>query len=85
MSEHTPKNADLQHGDYGILSSGRRFLVRHVEGGRNTCLQAIKAKCHECCGGFADGRVDCEIETCPLYRWMPYRKSRKGAKARGTA
>lgn len=34
---------------------------------------AIKAKCHECMGYYADGMVDCEIVTCPLYAWMPYR------------
>lgn len=37
-------------------------------------LRAMKAKCADCMGNYADGRVDCEIQGCPLYSWMPYRK-----------
>lgn len=34
----------------------------------------FRAKCYRCCGDFKDGRVDCEIPSCPIYYWMPYRE-----------
>jgi len=36
--------------------------------------EAMLKKCHECCGQYEDGKVDCEVPSCSLYRWMPYRK-----------
>ena len=33
---------------------------------------AIRAQCHECMGGYIDGRVDCGSTKCSLYPWMPY-------------
>lgn len=33
---------------------------------------AIIAKCHDCMGGFTDGRNDCCATSCPLYSWMRY-------------
>lgn len=33
---------------------------------------AIMAKCHDCMGGYLDGRNDCTTTTCPLYSWMRY-------------
>lgn len=36
--------------------------------------KAVEHKCHQCMGGYLDGRVDCEVVTCPLYTFMPYRK-----------
>lgn len=33
---------------------------------------AMRAKCHECMGGYIDGREDCGVTACPLYSWMPY-------------
>jgi hypothetical protein len=32
----------------------------------------MRAKCHDCCGGYIDGREDCGSTACPLYPWMPY-------------
>lgn len=33
----------------------------------------MRAKCHDCMGGYLDGgRDDCGVTTCPLYSWMPY-------------
>lgn len=54
-------------------SSGRNFLLKHLYGDKLTRDQAIKAKCADCCGYYIDGRLDCEISGCPLYRYMPYR------------
>lgn len=34
--------------------------------------RAALAKCHNCCGGYIDGRVDCQVTSCPLYSWMPF-------------
>jgi hypothetical protein len=42
--------------------------------GKPSRAAAMKMKCHECMGGYADGRSDCEIVVCPLYTWMPYHK-----------
>ena len=55
-------------------SSGKRFLLKHLDGGTLTRDQAIKAKCADCCGLFVDGRIDCEVPDCPLYPYMPYKK-----------
>lgn len=33
----------------------------------------MRAKCHDCMGGYVDGgRDDCGVTACPLYPWMPY-------------
>jgi len=37
-------------------------------------MQAMEAKCFECCNGYIDGRIDCKVTSCPLYPWMPYAK-----------
>jgi hypothetical protein len=37
-------------------------------------VKAVQAKCLECIGYPADGRVDCQVATCPLYYWQPYRE-----------
>jgi len=33
----------------------------------------IKARCAGCCHNYSGGRIDCELDTCSLYYWMPYR------------
>jgi len=55
---------------------GRRELIKHLRGERLTRQEAIKATCFDCTGWYADGAYDCEIETCPLYPYMPYRGKR---------
>ena len=57
------------------LSSGKREMIKHLEGKPLTRKQAMSAKCFECCNGFIDGRIDCEITDCPLYGFMPYAKN----------
>ena len=54
-------------------SRGKFYLLKYLSGERITKGQAIIAKCAECCAGYQDGRVDCGINTCPLYGYMPYR------------
>jgi len=57
----------------GVRAKGRKELLRHLEGGRLTPLQAILADCYDCTGGYVDGRADCGNTSCLLYRYMPYR------------
>lgn len=54
-------------------SSGKTQYLRYLNGETLTYMQAVHAKCAECCGGYADGRQDCGIPACPLYQFMPYR------------
>ncbi|MHA1286576.1 MAG: hypothetical protein ACTSPB_04130 [Candidatus Thorarchaeota archaeon] len=41
---------------------------------RPTRSVAMAAKCHNCTGGYLDGKKDCENTQCELYPWMPYKK-----------
>lgn len=56
------------------VSSGRTQYLRYLQGEKLTYMQAVHAKCAECCCGYADGRVDCGVSTCPIYQFMPYRE-----------
>lgn len=58
-------------------SKGRELLKKHLSGVVLTRAQAVTAFCCNCCGNYADGRIDCENYTCPLYRFMPYGRFRK--------
>ncbi len=62
---------------YGKQAKGRKELIAHLEGKRLTLRQMILAKCYDCMGFFADGRVDCNIPECALYPVMIYRKGEK--------
>ena len=55
-------------------STGRKELLLHVTGKPITRMQAMAAKCFECCNGYIDGQADCKVASCPLYPWMPYAK-----------
>ncbi len=57
----------------GISAQGRTELLRHLEGKVITLRQAVKGKCYECMGYYADGKRDCQIPDCPLYPWMPFK------------
>ena len=35
---------------------------------------AIEAKCWDCTGYYADGKIDCRVTKCPLYEFMPYKE-----------
>jgi len=52
---------------------GRDLLIKHLEKRKLTPVEAIKAKCNDCCGNFYDGRWDCKDVLCPIYPWMPYK------------
>ncbi len=55
-------------------SQGRKVYLDYLDGKFIGKARAILAKCFECCNGYADGRTDCGVESCPLYPYMPYRK-----------
>lgn len=59
---------------YGLTAQGKHELMKYLEGGRLTRKEAMLSKCFECCNGYADGRVDCQVPNCPLYQYMPYAK-----------
>lgn len=35
-------------------------------------VKAMRDKCKDCMCDYVDGRIDCEIERCSIYYWMPY-------------
>ena len=57
---------------HGITAQGRRELLRYLNGKALTYKQAVKAKCYDCEGYYQDGRVKCEIKTCPLWPFNNY-------------
>ncbi|MBN2180139.1 MAG: hypothetical protein JW743_12025 [Deltaproteobacteria bacterium] len=65
----------MEHNDiekYGITASGKRELLKYLSGERLTRKEAMLAKCYECMNGYTDGKVDCQVESCPLYPYMPF-------------
>lgn len=55
---------------------GKTQLDRHLAGIPIPRLEAVKAKCFECMGGYVEGLNDCEVPKCPLYWFMPYRRQK---------
>ena len=49
-------------------------MKNHESGKKPGRKDAMLAFCHECCGFYEDGYLDCENTRCPLYGWMPVRK-----------
>ncbi len=41
---------------------------------RPSFVKAIKAKCRDCMNDWADGRINCQVDSCPLYHWQPFRE-----------
>ena len=54
-------------------SAGRTQYLRFLNGEKLTYREAVLAKCYDCDGGHSDGRYDCEVLSCPLRRYMPYK------------
>ena len=55
-------------------SKGRNMMLKHLSHERLTQREMILAKCFDCMGGYIDGRIDCQMDNCPLYPVMPYRE-----------
>jgi hypothetical protein len=68
-----------------ISAKGRAELIKHRSGKKLSYKQAVLAKCNECCGFYADGKLDCQIPDCPLYGFMPYRTTNKKIKSKALA
>ena len=71
-------NDMLQSAKSGRLKAGKSDLIKHLHGIRITQRQAIRAKCYDC-NGMGD-QDDCDIETCSLYPFSPYRNDKGVAK-----
>ena len=59
--------------DTAPQSRGKTLLAKHLSGHVLRRNEAIAAKCADCMGLYVDGRIDCAVEDCPLYPFMPYR------------
>lgn len=57
-------------------SKGKKCLVRYINGELISRSEAILAKCADCMAYYTDGMMDCQVPTCSLYPWMPYRKNK---------
>ena len=66
-------NSPLRIPKNGVVAKGKRELEAYLRGEKLTPLRTLFAKCYECMCGYVDGRVDCEINSCPNYSRMPYR------------
>jgi len=50
---------------------GRNDYIRFLKGEKLTLSERILANCYECNGFYADGRADCECDSCPFYEVNP--------------
>ena len=64
----------IKYAEDRLDIKGNKLLVKYYKGGELTFKEALIAKCAECMNNYIDGRADCEMETCPLYPYMPYQK-----------
>ncbi len=53
-------------------ASGKGCLVKYLSGKRITRQGSIDAKCYDC-NGYGE-QTTCNITTCPLYPFSPYRQ-----------
>ena len=63
--------------EHGLLSVGKKSLIKHLERGNLTRKEAMQGKCYDCMGYFIDGRSDCKMPDCTLYDYRPYPESGK--------
>ena len=59
---------------------GTANLVKYQAGKRLTASASIKAKCAQCMDNYVDGKIDCDIPTCPLHPWQPYQTKKEDTK-----
>jgi len=62
---------------YGKNGKDKDNLIKYLEGEKLSINQAVRAKCFDCNGFYADGKNDCKVKRCPLYPWMPYGEVKK--------
>ncbi len=61
---------------HGKTARGQKELLKHLSGQKLTFKQAIYARCYDCMGYYADGKVDCKMPHCPLHPFMAYNQNR---------
>ena len=61
---------------HGKTARGQQELLKHLKGEGLTVKQAVYAKCYDCAGFYADGKVDCNMPHCSLHSFMPYNANR---------
>lgn len=62
--------------NFGIRARGQAERIKCLKGESLTRGEAMLAHCYDCTGGYSDGVRDCEIKTCSMYAFMPYRKDK---------
>jgi len=62
---------------HGISARGRTELIKYLNGGKLSRKEAMAAMCYDCTGYYSDGRVDCELPSCPMYGWMPLKGKKR--------
>jgi hypothetical protein len=62
---------------YGKTARGQKELFKHLSGQKLTFKQAIYARCYDCTGYYADGKVDCNMPHCSLHPFMAYNQNRE--------
>jgi hypothetical protein len=65
------KNDMLRSAEKGPKRQGKKELVKFLKGEKITRSQSVKAKCYDC-NGMGESNV-CEIDTCPLLPYSPFR------------
>ena len=61
---------------HGKTAKGKKEILKHLSGQRLTLKQAVYAKCYDCAGFYADGKVDCNMPHCSLHPFMAYNQNR---------
>jgi hypothetical protein len=70
MEKNKDRIAEIEK--YGRVLKTKTHFINYLNGQKITLLQAVKCKCYDCVGFYADGAKDCKLKYCPLYPWMPY-------------
>lgn len=70
-----PRESARRVVEEGSAYGGRMQYDKYLAGVPITRTEAMRAKCYECMNGFTDGQQDCEVYSCPIYPWQPFRKT----------
>ena len=74
--------SDIQK--HGKTARGENELLKHLSGQKLTFKQAVYARCYDCMGYYADGKVDCNMPHCSLHPFMAYNQNRGKQTAKKT-
>ena len=67
--------------DLGKHAQGKKEYIKFLEGKHLTLSRMILANCYECNGYYADGKEDCECDSCVFYAINPYNPNKVGIRA----